>query len=283
MEKQFSYPDMKQSLGLLLRWLVYSLLAYIVVRLLHLDASVPASEDWYIFFIVRILTYSLPLILVIGRAYNLKRRYAGLPSTTTFVGNAKTRDLVLFALLALLVSFFIDPLLLPFRQPTGLNKIMMNEMTGLIAPNFLSFILIVILPPILEELLFRGVILDGLLKNMSSRLAILISSALFGVIHMNPLQFVTAFILGLLIGWVYQKTRSLLACMIMHATTNGIAWGYFLLFSQKMFLSEVLSGTPYILTVAFSFVAFLFLLYIASKRMKGRRLTNDNLQLAVDN
>jgi uncharacterized protein len=83
-----------------------------------------------------------------------------------------------------------------------------------------SFLLLVIAAPILEELLFRGIILDGLLKRYSPLVSILISSFLFGIAHLNPWSFINGLAIGMFSGWVYFKTRSILPSIIIHASAN---------------------------------------------------------------
>ena len=86
-----------------------------------------------------------------------------------------------------------------------------------------SFITIALAAPILEELIFRGIILDGFLKRYSSRKAIIMSSVLFGIVHLNPWQFVSAALLGMFIGWIYSKTHNLLLAILIHFVNNSIA------------------------------------------------------------
>jgi membrane protease YdiL (CAAX protease family) len=81
----------------------------------------------------------------------------------------------------------------------------------------------IIAAPLLEEILFRGIILDGFLKRYSPGKAIVWSSLLFGLIHLNPWQFIAAFAIGLATGWMYWKSRSLLPCIIIHFVTNASA------------------------------------------------------------
>lgn len=90
--------------------------------------------------------------------------------------------------------------------------------------GFCTFILMVIAAPVLEELIFRGIILEGLLKRYSPFISILISSLLFGIAHFNPWQFVTGLMIGIFSGWVYYKTRSLMPSIIIHAAANF--WGF---------------------------------------------------------
>jgi membrane protease YdiL (CAAX protease family) len=84
-------------------------------------------------------------------------------------------------------------------------------------------LLLVVIAPVTEELLFRGVILRGLLATMKPGRAILLSSALFMAIHLNPWQFPVAFFGGLIFGWIYLRTRSLALCLSSHALVNASA------------------------------------------------------------
>lgn len=80
-----------------------------------------------------------------------------------------------------------------------------------------------IVAPVFEELIFRGVILEGFLKRYKPGYAILWSALLFGIMHLDPVQGSFAFIVGLLLGWVFWKTRSLFLCILLHAFNNSIA------------------------------------------------------------
>ncbi|MDO5570722.1 MAG: type II CAAX endopeptidase family protein [Bacteroidales bacterium] len=78
----------------------------------------------------------------------------------------------------------------------------------------------VILAPIMEEMIFRGIVLKTLLKTHSVWKSIVVSSLIFGFIHFNPAQSLTAFIIGLLLGWLYYKTKSLWAPIFVHFLNN---------------------------------------------------------------
>lgn len=81
-----------------------------------------------------------------------------------------------------------------------------------------------VLAPICEELLFRGVLLQGLLRNYRPAVAIGQSALLFGVIHFNPAQSVAVFFMGLVLGWCYYQTRSLALCIGLHGLNNLLAF-----------------------------------------------------------
>ncbi len=85
-------------------------------------------------------------------------------------------------------------------------------------------VLAVIMAPIFEEIVFRGIIQKGLInKGMRPMTAIWISALVFGLVHGNPWQFVGAVLLGFVLGIVYEKTKSLLMPILLHAFNNGIS------------------------------------------------------------
>lgn len=77
-----------------------------------------------------------------------------------------------------------------------------------------------VLAPVVEELLFRGVVLRSFLHQYPRGAAIAGSALLFGFAHMNIYQFVGATGFGLLSGWLYDRTRSLLPCITLHMAHN---------------------------------------------------------------
>jgi membrane protease YdiL (CAAX protease family) len=87
----------------------------------------------------------------------------------------------------------------------------------------MSLFLTVVVAAITEEAIFRGVILRGLLGYTRPAVAIGISALLFAFIHVNPWQFFGPLALGVLFGWWYVRTGSLVPGLIGHALYNGLA------------------------------------------------------------
>lgn len=83
-----------------------------------------------------------------------------------------------------------------------------------------ALVLVCVLAPVLEEMLFRGVILRSFLRRYPRGVAITHSAGLFGLAHWNVYQFVGAMGFGLLAGWLYERTRSLWPCIALHAAYN---------------------------------------------------------------
>ena len=96
---------------------------------------------------------------------------------------------------------------------------LMKQMTG--GPLWSSFLVVAIFAPIFEEWLCRGMVLRGLLTKMKPGWAIVVSALFFAVIHANPWQALNAFLIGLVMGYVYYKTGSLILTMIIHFVNNG--------------------------------------------------------------
>lgn len=138
----------------------------------------------------------------------------------------------------ILLSTMLYIFLLPFTEmigsivPTGGNDFL-EKLYEMFRSNFemmldykiAGFITVCILAPIIEEILFRGILLRGLLQNGTSPIvAIIVSSLLFGAAHLNPWQFIAAGFLGAIFGFVYYRTRSLWLCMFLHALNNTISF-----------------------------------------------------------
>ncbi|GGP01886.1 hypothetical protein GCM10010992_04060 [Cloacibacterium rupense] len=99
-----------------------------------------------------------------------------------------------------------------------------EQMSNISEEPFLMFLLVSFFAPIIEEILFRGIIQKGMINNgVKPKTAILISAFVFGFIHFNPWQFVGAFLLGIVLGVVYFKTKSLLMSILLHSFNNTIA------------------------------------------------------------
>ena len=77
--------------------------------------------------------------------------------------------------------------------------------------------------PIAEEIGFRGILLGGLLKTRCRPwLAILISAVAFGLLHKFPLAFFGSIVFGIIVGWLYWRTGSIIPCVIVHIANNSL-------------------------------------------------------------
>lgn len=108
---------------------------------------------------------------------------------------------------------------LPNLAQEGLEELMGNR---------LGYIVVGLLAPLVEEVVFRGAILRALLKwNQNHWLCIAISAALFGLSHFNPAQTPHAFLAGLLLGWMYYRTGSIVPGVVVHWVNNSVAYAMY--------------------------------------------------------
>ena len=78
----------------------------------------------------------------------------------------------------------------------------------------------IIIAPVVEEIFFRGFLQSALKKSFGGRYAVIMSAALFSAVHIDIFAFLQIFILGLLLGHLYEKTKTLTASIIVHVTHN---------------------------------------------------------------
>lgn len=87
----------------------------------------------------------------------------------------------------------------------------------------LNIILLAAVPAVLEELVFRGIILNAFRKKTGDVASIFISAALFSLMHCSPQQTVFTFVFGIVLAFVVVKTGSVVSSMIIHFLNNAIA------------------------------------------------------------
>ena len=78
-----------------------------------------------------------------------------------------------------------------------------------------------LLAPVLEEMMFRGIIMRSFLHQYGRAQAIWGSALLFGFAHLNMYQFIVGVVLGATLAWLYERTRSLWPCITLHCAYNS--------------------------------------------------------------
>lgn len=88
-------------------------------------------------------------------------------------------------------------------------------------PNILSFLSLTVLAPVTEELVFRGILLQRWGSKYNSRVAILLSSAVFASLHTDPLG---AFLFGVLMCYLAICSKGILLPILCHSLYNALVW-----------------------------------------------------------
>ncbi|MBT3567532.1 MAG: CPBP family intramembrane metalloprotease [Opitutae bacterium] len=120
------------------------------------------------------------------------------------------------ALLA--ISFISSQVLSGYPKQESVQKLAeMQSLTEVF--NIACYALVV--APVLEEFLFRGILFRAMKRSFGVGPALVISSILFGLVHQNVLSFVPLTFLGIILSLSYERTGDLRTCIFIHAFFNG--------------------------------------------------------------
>ena len=177
------------------------------------------------------LSYTIPfsITIIFSIWLFMRRGYKNvLPKLSISAINA---PFVLYGCILLILSgIVLEPVLSIFPEEW------LMELNQHIGTGGWAILTTVAMAPILEEILFRGVIQGSAMSRYGAMRAIIISSAAFALIHIMPQQVIYAFVAGLILGYIYWKTQSILSVIIIHAFNNGTA------FIQKSIFGDEISN-----------------------------------------
>ena len=213
MEKMKKYPSFADILAIVGVFILTSVvIGGIVGGVLSLAG---VSQE-----VMMAIVYPLPMVctalfaIFYGRGRGEKKKPA-----LCFALPPRHWGLVLGGLVLMLsMSVVLEPLLSLFP------KEWFEWMNAQIGRGVWTIITTVVMASVLEEWLFRGIVQRSAENAYGPVAGILISATVFGVIHLMPMQVINAFALGIALGYVYYKTRSLTAVILMHAANNGLAY-----------------------------------------------------------
>ncbi|MBK0384520.1 CPBP family intramembrane metalloprotease [Pedobacter sp. SD-b] len=213
---------------------------------------------------INIICFLLWTSILIGLFFFIsKRKKQSINYRFTLKGNP-----ILAFLIIVVVSFEIG-----INIPLGklIHTIFFSESHP--GKGFSPFLIIgaVFFAPILEEFIFRGIVLRGLLSRYSPLKAILITGILFGLIHLNPAQIPQAIVLGIFFSWVYYFTNNLAVCILLHAVSNVTSLGFLYLINNMSF------SMWYIFSIIF-FLLFVFIVKLLYDKVKRNELIYNNTE-----
>lgn len=138
---------------------------------------------------------------------------------------------------------------------------------------------VVVAAPILEEILFRGIIQGSLVRKYGPWRGVLVASAVFGIVHGIPQQVVNAFFVGMVLGFVYYCSRSLVVVMVIHAINNAVSYFSWIVSGEQMNYTWEMIGDRRIYFVLYAIaLVVLVLFYVAVVR----RIRRDRAERTID-
>ena len=202
------------------------------------------------------------------------------------------------ALLIILLAFVCQPIMTFFSLISQFffeNEIG-NFMTEIVnSPYIILLLLVAVLPAITEEITIRGVVLSGY-KNKNIYLSSMITGLLFGIMHLDPQQFLYATVLGVVLALVVRITNTIFASSLIHFLINGTSitiQKVISLFPQSDSVMEQASeisikslpiGEKYgVIALAFGIVAFFILKKLADLNIRRGIIDKEEMSVRYCN
>lgn len=210
--------------------LVFSMIANVIAGARGIEASVITDNMWFMtaYSIVSILCYA-GIYLVYNKIQKIDFKAINLKF------NLKWHTYLIMIVVGVISLFgiqyfisIIDDLLISL----GYNMASTSINPTSWGTFFLSVFVLAILPAIGEELIFRGIILNGLRTRFNDIASIFISAILFALMHQNLQQLIYPFLLGSIMAWAVVRSGSLISSVIIHFTNNFLV--VLLTFIQNM-------------------------------------------------
>lgn len=262
-----AYPSWGDLLTLLGVFIVATVLGSLLTGVLQKIGSVSVGFGAFLGYVIQ---FSLVII------FGLFQRKNRSPKGTRLLkfGLAKLDFVIILwgTIIVLATGVVIEPLLNLFPE-TYLDRLG-NIMA---AGGWMMFTSIVI-APIMEEILFRGILQDALMRKYGVFVGILIASAVFGIVHIIPQQVVNAFMIGIVLGYIYYRTGALLPVILIHCINNAISYftwmlnGETLLSTREQMGNDTLYFTVYGIACVLFVIGFVSIAIRISKEEKRRQL-----------
>ena len=210
------------ALAVSVMFLVTVLAQLVLVLLVQLFAPWIAQQDWYLIVASNGPMYAIamPLSLLCYRmsvAEPPQKKKLGVPAflglipicfALTYIGN--------------IIGSVVNEVIATFTGEPVTNEL---QELSLSLPLWATFLFMGVLAPILEEIFYRKLVIDRLLR-FGELPAILISGILFGLIHANFSQFFYAAMLGMVFGYIYIRTGRLRYTVALHMIVNMVGGVY---------------------------------------------------------
>lgn len=130
-------------------------------------------------------------------------------------------------LLFIAVNFLISPFLGSIFESSKMNYA--ENVGRMFETPIVTFIQVVIIAPLLEELIYRGFLLKRALRQRTTVTAILLVAGFFGILHLSIVQGLSAFLAGILLCLLYVRRESVGLCILAHSFYNGLTFMMMLL------------------------------------------------------
>jgi len=213
-----AYPNVRQAIFILLGFFAMQMLAGGGLAFLHKALGLGKDQITALAIVVGNVLMFLILTRTRRMPFASMFQASPLPAIETFAALLLPL-LMIVPLLVLLLEAIVN--MAAIIWPMSARQEAMFAM--LVNSGPVMLLTTCIFAPLFEEMLYRGIILRSFLQQFPRWIAILASAILFGAVHMNLYQFIGATLIGCLLGFLYERTRSLAPCIVLHVLNNTMA------------------------------------------------------------
>ncbi len=208
--------------------LVTWLFMWVILLIIFINLSVKKNNNIYFYdFSLEIICSSLLTILFLLPAINLSiiKYKTNFNSLGFQKAKIKYFSMGIYYWITCLIivglwGWLLEILKLDFLLPPNTAK----EVLILAFENiFITIILVSIIVPICEEVFFRGFLIKGLERKFNLKICLLISSGIFSIFHIHIGSLFPTFILGICLGLLYIKSKSIYPSIFIHSIHNFFA------------------------------------------------------------
>lgn len=272
--KKLRFPTLIDLLALLGIWYLLQLVGLLVVKLIGVD-----FPDWAILRgevepnmaqqielgRFNAILYGITMVMMIACTLLYRRIRRGTKKTLRFSIRGLNPILLLWGFVMMLAAgIVIEPVVDLLPMPSSL----------VYGRGVWSVLCLVVMAPVLEEILCRGIVLESVRAKYGVVVALFLSALFFSVLHGNLALAFNAFVLGLVLGFIYIETDSILSVIILHALNNGVAFLLIMIGVNDMTLHALIDNrTLYavVYTVALLlFIASAYMIYRQLGKMKAQ-------------
>lgn len=242
-----------------------------------LSEGTAGVEIVYEYLMDNLNLYSCLIYMIVGTVFLLWYYFAFVePEGVNRFVNAQTRKLSPACFLWLIPLTFavqhatsLIMALIAAAAPSAMESYTeLVETSGLTQYSLIWFVATVILPPLVEETIFRGLILQYLKRAGACFIvANLMQAVLFGAFHMNLVQGIYAGALGFILGYLAWRYESLAAPVVMHALFN--LFGTVLIDLENQFLPDFVMGLLVLASVPLLAIMLVIIHYGIGEKKKG--------------
>lgn len=200
----------REGQGFLLFFVVLALMFFLSARVATTgDAVASFLKAQFLAVLLPTVVFACALRLDLRRTFGLRPpRWAALPAVLVAA----------VATLLLVVAF--QSYVMPVRDANGFEELMRKLVSDL--PRWQLLLMVAVLPPVCEELLCRGFLFSSFRARFGDMGAVLLSAALFGVLHLDLGRIPATALAGLALGFVRLRTGTVFASILFHMTYNAV-------------------------------------------------------------